>query len=92
VQFGPNCFNYVAGRHWRKSKQCSVKVRGAVGQNKVRGQVLQISLQNLGCITAEKLFTSCLITSKNFLRNSPVLGIGYSVSVSIELVTMLVHR
>jgi len=58
--------NNVAGRQWRNSKQCSVKVYRKVGQSEVRGQVLRISLKILGCITAEKFLTCCLITSTNF--------------------------
>lgn len=66
MQFSPNFCNNVAGRQWCKSKQCSVKVFKKVGPSKIQGQVLGIGLKILGCITAEKFLTNCLITSTNF--------------------------
>jgi hypothetical protein len=66
MEFGPFIFNNVAGRQWRKSKQYSFKVYRKVGQSKVRGTGSANSVKILGCITAEKFLTSCLITSANF--------------------------
>jgi hypothetical protein len=55
MHFGPNIFNSLPGRHWRKSTKHSAKVYKAVGQSMVQWQVCLNEFQNFGFHKSRKI-------------------------------------